>query len=143
MESWFKPEFDAGKAGWKSGAAPFGGERNESRSALEMEERREVTAHWQHVLMTPRTLRIAQRREFPGERRRQRRPVALRTRHGLGLERIRLKNQPDADGLRLVRIVGHQHFDGAAEIGELRRNTGAGEPPAVAPEENRARLRWT
>jgi len=28
MENWFAPSFDAKKAGWKNGAAPFGGNRN-------------------------------------------------------------------------------------------------------------------
>ena len=39
----------------------------------------------------------------------------------------------EGDG-QMFRAVARALIDGAAEIGELRRNTGAGEPPAVAPE---------
>jgi len=33
MENWFAPEFDGKQAGWKSGEAPFGGEKNDPGAA--------------------------------------------------------------------------------------------------------------
>ena len=73
----------------------------------------------------------------------QRRPVALRTRHGDRFKRIRLENQPEADGLRCLPVVRDKHLDRVVEVREFNRRPGAGEPPVVAPQQHGVRLRWT
>ena len=120
-----------------------GGEPQQSGLRLEMQQGREVTAHRQDGFVAPRAAGSAERREFLGEGRGQRRPVALRTRHSDRLERIRLENQPEADGLRCLPVVRDKHLDRVVEVREFNRRPGAGEPPAVAPQQHGVRLRWT
>ena len=118
------------------------GEREQAWLPLEVEQRGEAVAGRQHWLVAPGVVGICQRGKFPGESGGEGRPVAVRTRHGDRLERIRLVDQPEPDGLGFVRVMCGEHFGGVREAREFARGTGAGEPPAVAPQEHGARVRW-
>ena len=97
----------------------------------------------QNRLVTPREVRIGERRELLTQREPQRFPVGLRTRDADRRERSRLKNQPELRGFLVSGELREEHFGREVQATVGNRLGPTLDPPAIAPEQRSAALRST